>query len=249
MNAARLLIALAGGCSRIEEAGAEAVLEQSHQVTFQTVLQLGPHRLESTTTTELLESGESESDSTEFAWADSENFMVRQIRDGEVRQEFRVLQNTPYVRSGERFDERDDAELYRGILAQTWDTWGAALEPFSEHVRYEYDAPVVVEGRRAHRYILRLPTDEEKQEAGRAEAAERTPRRTARYLPTEFTGAIVLDEATSVRLSAEFEGHLVARGGGRERAVRYREVRSGIGERPVIPPPPDPPKKHGEGRE
>ena len=78
-------------------------------------------------------------------------------------------------------------------------------------------------------------TDEEI--AAAKEASGEQSSRTARFIPMAISGHVVLDETTAVRLQSEFEVKLVARGGGRERTVRFRETRSGIGERPRIPPP------------
>jgi len=229
------LLSLGAGCSG-EKSGAEEILAQSSAVTFETVLQLGPNRMESTIVTEHAETGVREMESMEIAWADGDNFMVRQVHDGDVRREVRVLRGKPWVRAGERFVRRDEADIYRGVLAQTWDMWGLAVGPFVEQIGYDYDGEVVIEGRRGRRFNLRLATDEELAAAKAAMEADQG-RRTARFVPMAITGSIVLDESTAVRLLTEFEVRLVARGGGRERTVRFREARSGIGERPTIPSP------------
>jgi len=230
------LLALGAGCSLGGDSDADLILAQSSQVTFETVLQLGSNRMESTIVTEHAETGVREMESMEIAWADRDNFMVRQVHDGDVRREVRVLQGKPWVRSGDRFQRREDAEIYRGVLSQTWDMWGLAVGPFIDQVGYDYDGEVVIEGRRGHRYTLRLATDAELA-AAHAESDATQGRRTARFVPMAITGSMVLDEGTAVRLLTEFEVRLVARGGGRERTVRFREARSGIGERPTIPSP------------
>lgn len=228
------LLASGPGCTD-EQPQAEEILAQSQEVTFDTVVQLGPHRLESTVVTEHKDSGKRTSESLEVAWADWENFMVRQVRDGDIQREVRVMESRTWVREGERFERREDPEIYRGVLAQTWNTWGLATGSFSEQIGYDYAGEVVLEGRRAHRYTLRLATDEELLDDEQGGSGPK--HRAARFVPMAISGELVIDEATSVRLTARLEATLVSRGGGRERAVRFREVRSGFGQRPVIPEP------------
>ena len=228
------LLASGPGCSDGRDQ-AEAILAQSTEVTFNTVAQLGPHRLESTIVTEHEDTGVRSSESLEITWADWDNFQVRQIRDGELRREVRVVDSRTWVWEGGRFERREDPEIYRGVLAQTWNTWGLATGSFSEQIGYDYAGEVVVEGRRARRFTLRLATDEELLEEEKGGAGPK--RRPARFVPMAISGELVIDEATSVHLSAELEARLVSRGGGRERVVRFREVRSGFGERPEIPVP------------
>jgi len=230
----------AAGCARGCERGPSEVdllLDQANALTFQAVAQIGPHHLEAVHVTEEVADGSEEIETMDLRWGDWDNFQIREIRDGEVRQEIRVVQGKAYVRTRDgRFKERRDAEVYRVKMSQVWNRWGLAMEPFSAAAAYDAGEQEIIEGRRARRYDLRLATAEELAAAEREREATGGQRRKRRQAPAALSGFMLIDEGSGVRLVAEMEGRLRAESG-RERVIRFRERRAALGETPVIEKP------------
>ncbi len=210
---------------------ADEFLIASEAVTFDTVTQLGPHRMESILRWERGERrGGVSTETLELLWGDWDNFQVRRIRDARLASEVRVVRGVAYSRSGSgRFRRADDAELYRVQLAGTWSYWERALEPFMGRVEAVRGEDAVVEGRAAQRYEISL---------GQADPEARGRRA---HVPQSLSGAFVLDSALALRLSAQLKGTYLE-SGDEERPVEIRLTvqRSDLGGFPDLKAPSNP---------
>jgi len=217
----------------------DAFLEASESVTFDTVTELGPHRLESVLSWERgVRRGGVSTETLELLWGDWDNFQVRRIRDGRMASEVRVVRGVAYSRSGSgRFRKANDAELYRVQLAGTWSYWERALEPFMGRVEAVRGEDAVVEGRAAYRYSIGLGPLVPEMERRRA------------HIPQALEGALVLDSALALRLSAELQG-TYWESGDEERPVDVRLTvqRSDLGGFPDLKVPSNPRRRSVMGK-
>lgn len=220
-----LILLFATACNRGPSA-AEALAAASRRVSFGTLEQLGPHRMQATVSRSDAGSAELDTETLELDWGDLDNFQVRRIRNGRVRSELRVLRGEAWVRVGTSpFNHYDDAELYRVELASTWNIFDQALSPFEGRVQLLDGQEAVVEGRPAMRYTVALAPEV-------PDAAKRG------HTPRALSGAVVLDQATAMRLSAQVEGSYLENGrADRVREVRLELARSELGLLPAIEAP------------
>ncbi|MEE2751925.1 MAG: hypothetical protein VX519_10880 [Myxococcota bacterium] len=100
-------------CRGEPEPETDEFLLASEAVTFDTVTQLGPHRMESVLRWERGERrGGASTETLELLWGDWDNFQVRRIRDSRLASEVRVVRGVAYSRSGNgRFRRAEEAEL------------------------------------------------------------------------------------------------------------------------------------------
>ena len=213
----------------------EKLATVSHQVTFESVTRLGPHRLDLTARHEL-QSG----DRTEgfvIAWGGWDDFQVVRSRKGRVTQDTRVLSGKAYTSTdGEIFHPQDDAELYRTDLATTWDEWDRQLEPVLAAMVLTADRETVVEGRPAQRYLVSMDPD--------FVATGRNA-----DVPTSLSGHLTVDSGSGVRLVGEVHGEYLENGDpDKPSTVTLNLLRSGLGEDVTIDPPTAFPTKKGKRR-
>lgn len=220
-----IILLFAASCNRGPSA-AEALAAASRRVSFGTLAQLGPHRMQATVTRSEPGSADLDTETLELDWGDLDNFQVRRVRNGRVRSELRVLRGEAWVRVGSSpFNHYDDAELYRVELASTWNMFDQALSPFEGRIQLLDGQETVVEGRPAMRYTVALaPEDAEPPKRG--------------HRPQSLSGEVVLDQATALRLTAKVEGTYLENGrADRSRQVRLELTRSEIGLLPAIEAP------------
>jgi hypothetical protein len=215
-------------CSREPGSQLDEFLAASETVTFDTVTQLGPHRMESVLAWDRGASrGGGSTETLELLWGDWDNFQVRRIRDSRLASEVRVVRGVAYRRSGKgRFRQASDAELYRVQLAGTWSYWERALEPFMGRVEASRGEDAVVEGRSARMYEVRLGPPATQNRARRV------------HEPASLRGTLILDAALALRLSAELRGRYLESGDPeRPVDVRLTVKRSDFGGFPDLKPP------------
>ncbi len=222
-----LLLASIAACGVREQEQLD-LAQASTETTFATAEQLGPHR--SLTSIRRTDRREGQPERTvdevvEIAWADWDNFQVRRLVDGEAARETIVAGGRVWVRSGETWSAREDAEPHRMQLRTTWDTWDQSLGPMRDHLRLVPEAKDIVEGRPAMRYRLELLPEAE------------APRvRSSGWQPRSIQGTAWLDEATALHIKAELVA--VTERKGVTRTLAYTLQRAGFGEDPGISPPP-----------
>ncbi len=230
-----LVVACTSGPSPEDE-----LWEASKSIQFASQAALGPHHLQATVIEQWpAGNGRDDRHTLELSWGDWDHFELQRVRDGKVVQHVLVVDGTAWTDKGGGWRRRDDAELYRGELAQSWDLLSPFLNDYADHFVLEPLGDTVVEGRPAVRYGVRFQApeveEEPEQEHGKARRKKRKKRR---YRPTALAGEVVLDGASAVRLQVSIEG-VVETGGTelRSRTDQVRIVRSSFGTMPVLEPP------------
>jgi len=218
---------LTRGCQ--EESAPELLLaDASSDVIFASVEKLGPHHYLSSLTRTDSRAGVPDrvtDEVVEISWQDWDEFSVRRSANGEVQRDTIVYQGRPWVLSGSRWDQRDDAEPHRLQLRSTWNTWDELLAPFQRSMKLVPDGDDIVAGRSASRYLLTLLPEDQR------------PRAKAWGLqPVALEGTVWLDKATAVRLKAQIV--VTTRRQGLTRVTRLVLQRSNIGELQDVRPPP-----------
>lgn len=201
--------------------------EASEQVTFASIEGIGPHHfLASITRTDTFDSGEEEThdEVIDLAWESFDDFRYKRVVDGRVVSEVVVYQGQAYLRQGDAWARRQDAEPYRVQLQTTWNAWEQALEMFRDRIDLHETGLDIIEGRRAERYKVKL--------AGGPIASTRRA-----FEPLKLKGTLWIDEETAVRLVAEVEGS--ARQRSMVRRIVLRLSRSAIGEQQDVSAPPN----------
>lgn len=222
-------LSLGLGCSDDPQPVEEVALaDASTEVTFASVEQIGPHHMvASIRRTDDREGQVRTTDEvTELSWQDWDDFQVRGLVDGELTRETIVADGIPWVRVGDRFEERPDAETHRVQLRVTWNMWDAVLGTHRDHVQLVHEGEDIIEGRPAGRYRLELKPDE-----------ERPRNQRWGFVPEGAEGTVWLDEASAVRLKAEIT--TTARRGGVARTTQLSLQRSNIGGDQAIQAPLD----------
>lgn len=193
--------------------------DASAEVTFASVEQLGPHHFLSSATRTDSRQGVPDlvvDEVVEISWQDWDHFHVRRLIDGEAERETVVYGARPWIRSGDSWERRDDAEPHRLQLRTTWNAWDAVLGTHLDHIELLPDGDDIVEGRPVSRFkVQMLPAD-------------RAPkRRSWGFQPESISGTVWLDKATAVRLKADIEA--VSRRQGLTRTVQFTLQRANIG--------------------
>ena len=222
----------------------EELWEASKSVQFASQANLGPHRLEATVVEQWPSNdGRDDRHTIELSWGHWDHWELRRIRDGKVVQHVLVVDGTAWTDKGGGFERRDDAELYRGELAQSWDIFSPFLHAYADHYTVEPLGETVVEGRPAVRYGFRYtdpPPEEEADDDGEKAKGrkKRKQKKKQRYRPTALAGEVVVDGASAVRLQVSLEG-IVETGTEtvRTRTDQLRIVRSQFGEIPELTAP------------
>jgi len=222
-----LLLPLSGLGCHSGPAPEEQLASASAQVTFTSVEQLGPHHYVSSVQRTDSRPGSPDrvmDEVVEISWQDWDDFHVRRIMDGQAERETVVSGGRVWVKSGEQWEPRDDAEPHRVQLRSTWNTWDEVLGSHSDHIRLVPDGDDIVEGRPASRFHLEmLPADQ-------------APRpRAYGFQPTAIEGTVWLDEATAVRLKVELVATATRQA--LTRTTRFTLQRSNIGLDQGISPP------------
>ena len=237
-----LLPLLLGACTpTIEAPEEERLATVSHQVNWESVTRLGPHRMELSATLDRASGSRTEGFSV--LWGSWDDFEVTRSRDGRTTQDLRIISGVAWTSNdGHSFNPQRDAEIYRAELSTTWNDWDRHLEPFLGGLVLESDREAVVEGRPAERYLISL--DPEWKPAGRRAD-----------VPTSLSGHVTLDSATGVRLLGQVEGHYLERGETDKPAtLTVNLLRTEIGTVPTIPIPEEtedrpPRRKKGKKKE
>ncbi|NOY25518.1 MAG: hypothetical protein GXP62_06555 [Oligoflexia bacterium] len=207
----------------------EALLaDASSDVTFASVEMLGPHHYLSSLTRTDSRQGVPDrvvDEVVEISWQDWDNFQVRRLVDGDPQRETIVADGHAWVKTGDRWDARDDAEPHRLQLRTTWNTWDQVLASFQQHMKLVPAGDDIVDGRSASRYTLEmLPADQ-------------APRpKSWGFQPISLQGTVWVDKATAVRLKVQLQA--VSRRQGLTQSVRFTLQRSNIGEFQEIRSPP-----------
>ncbi|RME24750.1 MAG: hypothetical protein D6798_10485 [Deltaproteobacteria bacterium] len=194
--------------------------EASTEVTFASVEKLGPHHMVAMVErTDRRDTGEEHvfDELIELSWQDWDNFHVKRVVDGTTTRETIVADGRPWVRVGDRWEERDDAEPHRVQLRTTWNVWDAALGPFLDHITLEETGKDIVEGRPARTFQVVMKPEEQRPR----------PKRWG-FQPQRIEGTVWLDAATAVRVKAS----VVATSRRQDvlRTVRLQLQRSDIGQ-------------------
>lgn len=228
MIATGLVLTLLGaGCSRLTGPAEEELLaDASTEVTLASVGQLGPHRMLASIrrTDERQDKVRTTDEVTELTWQGWDDFHLRRLVDGELTQETLVAGGQAWVRTGDRWEPRPDAETYRVQLRVTWNMWDAVIGNHREHIELVPDGDDIIEGRPTSRFLLQLKPDE-----------ERPRNQRWGFVPEGAQGTVWLDEASAVRLKAEVT--TTARRGGVYRTTQLSLQRSNIGQDQGIRPP------------
>jgi hypothetical protein len=216
------------GCSAEPQATAppEAMPAVANLTTFATMASLGPHRLESRTTTTITRpelADQVREESFSLRWLDDSRWQAIRRRDGETVEELRIWENRVWrAAGGGPLQLRGDAEPYRSALHAEWDPWRSALGLWSEQVEFRELPSEEIEGRRALVYTLqpRAPLGDE--------------RKANRMLGVE--GRVWIDEATAVRLVGDVTLRTQSRDKIEQVHLRYSVTE--IGGEPGVEPPP-----------
>lgn len=217
--AAALLLLAPLGCVQ-QDPPEELLAAASTEVTFTSVEAIGPHHALSSLRRTDSRTGMPDlvvDEVVELSWQDWDRFQVRRLVDGQVERETIVAGGVPWVRTGDRWDRRDDAEPHRMQLRTTWNLWDEVMGPWLSHIELVPDGDDIIEGRPASRYQVRML------------AADQAPKvRTSAFTPLSAQGTVWLDKATAVQLKVEVEA--TARRQGLTRALRFTMQRSNVGE-------------------
>lgn len=192
--AACSLLSVALACG---QAGEEplTLAEASAKTHFGSVEQLGPHRARvRIERTDLRASGatHSVSEEVEQTWQDWDHFQVRRSVDGKVERETLVFDGVAYVREGERWEARADAEPHRVQLRTTWNAWEGVLGSHLEHMELVPEGGDTTAGRETERLRVQMKPPE-----------QRPPPASFGFLPETIEGTVWVDAATAVRLKAD----------------------------------------------
>lgn len=213
-----LLILLACGDPPATVEDVAPLVPASSKVTFATVEELGPHRLDATIDRTTLVPDQNPLTTKEVIavrWQDPDHWQARRSRDGAPIDQIVVWDHTAWEAVGKgKLVNRGDAEPFRVQLAATWDPWAAALESASEHVALTAAALEDVDGRRAWRHTVSvIPLAENVHANWRVTAAD---------------GEVWIDERTAVRLVGKV--HVSSEGKDRNREVLLQFAVSRIGQ-------------------
>lgn len=223
LPAAALLLPLA--CTP-SEVGSDPLAEASTEVTFASVEQVGPHHMvASIRRTDARPGDERTTDElVELSWQDWDNFQVRRVVDGEATREVLVADGQAWVKVGDHWEERPDAETQRVQLRMTWNSWDSAIGPHRDHVQLVSEGRDVVEGRPATRYRIEMLPDE-----------QRPKNQRWGFQPETASGQVWLDEASAVRLKAQLQ--TTSRRGDLVRTTVFELQRSNVGGDQGVRPP------------
>lgn len=216
------------GCAEPVEDPTVSLAVISDEITFRSVVGLGPHHLLATIIrVEEWEDGTTdEHDETlELSWNNWDRYHLRRLVDGKTVFESIVFDGQAYSRTrGAAWRSDLDVEPARLTLRTTWNMWKSAFDAFDDRIVLTEVGPSTVDTRPARRFTVGLST-----------LPEGTRVRRGQLQPEQVSGDVWLDEATAVRLSANVTG--VARQRARRHTVQFQLTRSGIGtEQSVIPP-------------
>lgn len=188
--------------------------EASEAVQFESVAELGSHRMAATIRRQEHRGDTLVADvqeALEVRWQGWEAFEMRRLVDGEQTSLVRVVDGLAWAqRRDGSWVQRGDPEPWRQEMRLTWNAWDEVLEPFDDRVKMQDPTDEVVEGRRARRYALSLAEAEPERtppQAGKRKG-KRKKRKHGRAGPEPLTlsGDVVLDEATATRLLAQVAG-------------------------------------------
>ena len=201
--------------------------QASGEVTFASVEKLGPHHYVGSVQRTDSRPGVADrvtDEVVEISWQDWDDFHVKRIMDGVAERETIVAGGKVWVKSGEIWEPREDAEPHRVQLRATWDNWDQVLASFLDHIHLVDSGPDIIEGRPAERYTVQmLPADQ-------------APRpRAYGFQPDSIEGTVWVDKATAVRLKADVVA--VSTRHALTRTTRLSIVRSAIGDDQGIRPP------------
>lgn len=215
-----LLTACSGG-----GADAPSLVAASRDVTFGSLGALGSFVLEARVQRDrTTESGTTSTvEAFQLSWKDVDHFEVVETRDGRPGTRTLVVGGRAWFATGAGpLLPQRDAEPYRAQLAQTWDPWTAALEPFGERMVYTETDREPVEGRPTIVYTVSLAPLEK-------------PVKRA-WEPVALDGRVWVDEATAVRLLADVRGE--ARSGAATLVTQLQVAVKGVGVEPTLSAPP-----------
>lgn len=218
-----ILIACSGvGSGSAPEA---ALLDASKEVTFGTVKDLGPHRLQASvirTITPTAGAPLTTQEQVTLAWQDERTWRYQASRDGKVRNEVVVFEGAPWRLSGTRWERAQDAQSWEVQLASVWDPWKLAFESLESSIKLVPEDLEEIEGRRAWKQRVELvPAPEGK--------------RKKPWTATVAEGSVWLDEQTALRLVGDV--HVVAESTGKSMDITLRFATSGIGMDARVEPP------------
>lgn len=219
---------------------ADDLAKASHDIQFESVDRLGPHRFLASIKHRVVRGGgdiDRTDEAIEIRWQDWDTFEFRRVVDARVQSAVVAVNGRPWtLRSRDRWEPREDAEPYRLDLRQSWNAWEQALEPFGDRVVLEEAGQELFEGRPVRRYRVSLAPEKtpvETTKAGKRRGKAHVPRHNDSL--DSLSGLVWIDEGTAVRLQAEVSGELTQRG--RSRTIDLQLTRSGIGLDQGITPP------------
>ena len=224
-----LMVCLLGsvGCKSCEESGStDADLPDiSTSIQFQSVAELGAHRMTAQIRRKDVRSGEVSLDNDEtlvLVWNDADSFINRVLRDGVIQSEDRVVDGVPYSRRrAGLWIQKEDAEPMRVSVYTTWNVWENALDLYSDRIAYSEPVSDIYEGRDARRYTLSLAASD-----ARSQRAVRRQRLDGE--PIHLAGQVWLDGERAVRLKAEVTG--MWKKGDLEKTVQLSMARTDLGQ-------------------
>lgn len=173
----------------------EKRVDATRTLTFTTLEQLGPYRMEASVERTLqYAGGEPQRTLTtmQLAWRTPDQWELHRTRNGRPITHAIVYDGSGWLATGEgRMNRLNDAEPLRADLARTWDVWSETFGGLADRFAYTEVGLETVSGRPAeHHTVSLLPPP--------AKVKGRHP-----WVPTAVSGDVWLDEATSLRVQAK----------------------------------------------
>lgn len=205
----------------------ETRIHATGTLTFNTLEQLGPYRMEaSVERTVHYAGGEPQTTltTTQLAWRTPDEWELKRTRNGHPITHACVYDGKGWLATGDgRLNLLRDPDPLRADLTRTWDIWTDAFGSLADRFAYTEVGRETVSGRPAEHHQLSLLPPPTKTKGRRP------------WTPTAVTGDVWLDEATSLRLQAKVS--VSAEGKGQTEEVALLLAFSDIGGDIVITPP------------